>query len=86
MGFINKSDVKNHLSTRSKTVFPFRPTSQSDITGNSRNEPRGKNLNVPDSRQDSDLESPKARPITPIDVLNSSDGRVARSATKKPQA
>lgn len=86
MGFINKSDVKNHLSTRSKTVFPFGPTSQSDIIGNSGNEPHGKNLNVPDSRQDSDLESPKTRPITPIDVLIGSDGLVAPSAIKKPQA
>lgn len=86
MGFINKSDVKNHLSTRSKTVFPFRPTGQSDIVGNSRNEPRGKNLNKPDSRQDSDLEFPKTRPTTPIDVIISSADPVAPSAIKESQA
>lgn len=87
MSFINKADTKNHLSTRrNKTVFPFRPTSQSDIIGNSGNGPRDKNLNVSDSRQDPDLGSPKIRPITPIDVLIGSDSPVAPSAIKKPQA
>lgn len=86
MGFIKKSDVKNHLSTRSKTVLPFRPTGQADIVGDSRNEPRGKNLNVPDSRQIYDLESPRTRSITPIDALISSEGPVVPSAIKKPQA
>lgn len=44
MSFNQKSDVKQHLSTRRhKTLLPFRPESQSDITDVSANEPRNEN-------------------------------------------
>lgn len=88
MSLSKKSDVKNHLSTRrSKTVFPFRPTNQSDVKDSSGNELRDKNLNVPDSRQDSGLEPfPKIRPITPIDILIGSGSPVDTLVIKKPQA
>jgi hypothetical protein len=39
MNRYNKSDVKNHLSTRGgKNVLPFRPASQPDATGYSDSE------------------------------------------------
>jgi hypothetical protein len=87
MSLIKKSDVKNHLSTRrSKTVFPFGPINQPDV-GNSGNELRDKNLNVTDSRGDSDLEPfTKIRHIVPIDVLIGSDSQVDTSAIKKTRA
>lgn len=41
MRFNQRSDVKNHLSTRaSSIVLPFPPVSQPDITGDSENKPR----------------------------------------------
>jgi hypothetical protein len=87
MSLNKKSDVKNHLSTRrSKTLLAFRPTNQSDVIDSSGNELRDKNLNVPDSRQNSSLEPfPKIRPITPVDILIGSGSPVNTLVVKKPQ-
>lgn len=49
MSLIKKSDVKNHLFTRRKTLMPFRPISQPDATGNPEGEPRDAKVAAPGS-------------------------------------
>lgn len=49
MSLIKRSDVKNHLSTRRKTLMPFRPVSQPDATGNPEGEPRDAKVAAPGS-------------------------------------
>jgi hypothetical protein len=50
MSLIKRSDVKNHLSARRKTlVFPFGPVKQPDATSNSADRHRVTNPNVPSS-------------------------------------
>ena len=53
MSLIKKSDVKNHLSTRQKTLLPSRPMSQPDATGNPESELLDAKVIAPGSDADS---------------------------------
>lgn len=81
MTLIKKSDVKNHLSTRSNAiVFPFRPASQPDATGNSGDDVTDGDRHFLDSLHHSKEKAPQTRPV------DFSQGRDGADETTKPQA
>jgi hypothetical protein len=87
MSFNQKSDVKNHLSARRhKTLLPFRPTVQPNITDSSGDEARDKNRDIPVLGQNSGLEFHGATPIARREIPASPCHAADELAIKKPQA
>jgi hypothetical protein len=84
MSLPNKSDVKNHLSTRrSKNLLPFRQANPPSMN-RSGVELSNESQNMPSSRRESGRGPSPVIPISSIDALIGSD--TATSAIKKPQA
>lgn len=84
MSFNQKSDVKQHLSSRRhKTLLPFRPASQSDITDVSTNELRNENHDIPALGQKSVPESSAVTPITSCEIPVRSGNSVDETTDKK---
>lgn len=79
MSLIKKSDVKNHLSTRSRTLLPFRAVSTPNANSSGA-ELSGEERTTPES----DRASSSTMPTTPVDALIGSD--IDPAAVEKPQA
>ena len=79
MSLIKKSDVKNHLSTRSSTLLPFKPASTPNVNSSGA-ELSGEQRSTPASDRASSL----TMPATPIGTLIGSG--IDRAAVEKPQA
>jgi hypothetical protein len=86
MSFNQKSDVKNHLSARRrKTMLPFRPTVQPNVTGNSEDKPRDENRDIPVLGQRSGLEFYGITPIAQREIPASPSDAADEPAMKTPQ-
>jgi hypothetical protein len=86
MTFNQKSDVKNHLSARRhKTVLPFRPTVQPQISNSLKDEPRGENRDIQPLRQKSGLEFYAVTPMAPPEIFPSPSNAADEQRVTKPQ-
>jgi hypothetical protein len=87
MSFNQKSDVKNHLSTRRhKTLLPFRPAAQPNTTDNSGAEARDKNRDISVLGQKSGLEFYAIAPTAQREIPASPSNVADELAIKKSQA
>jgi len=73
MSLIKKSDVKNHLSTRTgASVLPIRQTSHSDATGYSE-----------DDHSDA---TPKTASAPPVEISRAAEAAAPAAEVRKPEA
>ncbi len=88
MSFLNKSDVKNHLSTKaSGKLLSFSQRSQPDATGYSENEELDVKVTTPPSNAPSGRQAP---PFSPVSALSVDEvghkQQVEAAAVRKSQA
>lgn len=88
MSFLNKSDVKNHLSTKaSGKLLSFSQQSKPDATGHSENEELDTKVTTPPSNEPSGRQAPPFLPVSalPVDEVGHKQ-QVEAAVVQKSQA